>query len=91
MPGSLLKLWMRELIYPIVPVDLYDQAIESAANDDPQLAVSIVKKMPKINQKVFTCNFFLNFIEYYCFFFFLSFSPSLCLVFFICDCITFAY
>lgn len=51
-PASLLKLWMRELIYPIVPTELYDPAIESASKDDAQMAVKLVKEMPVINRKV---------------------------------------
>jgi len=51
-PGSLLKLWMRELIYPIVPTELYDLAIESASKEDPQLAVQLVKDMPVLNRRV---------------------------------------
>lgn len=51
-PGSLLKLWMRELLYPIVPTDLYDAAIDSASREDPAAAVLLVKKMPAINRRV---------------------------------------
>eukprot|EP01126_Amoeba_proteus_P001377 TRINITY_DN10394_c1_g1_i2.p1 TRINITY_DN10394_c1_g1~~TRINITY_DN10394_c1_g1_i2.p1 ORF type:complete len:232 (-),score=60.85 TRINITY_DN10394_c1_g1_i2:195-890(-) len=51
-PGSLLKLWMRELAEPIIPCDLYDDAIEAAKNDDEMAAVALVSKMPSINQKV---------------------------------------
>jgi hypothetical protein len=51
-PGSLLKLWMRELLYPIVPTDLYDTAIDSASREDPAAAVTLVKQMPLINRKV---------------------------------------
>jgi len=51
-PGSLLKLWMRELDQPIIPTDLYDTAVEAARSEDPENSVALVQKLPKLNRRV---------------------------------------
>lgn len=51
-PGSLLKLWMRELADPIIPCEYYDDAIDAAKNDDENMAVAILPKLPELNRKV---------------------------------------
>jgi hypothetical protein len=51
-PGSLLKLWMRELEKPIVPTNLYDAAIDAAKADDPAKSVKIAESLPDLNRKV---------------------------------------
>jgi hypothetical protein len=51
-PGSLLKLWMRELEKPIVPTDMYDAAIDAAKADDPEKSVKIAESLPPLNRKV---------------------------------------
>lgn len=51
-PGSLLKLWMRELSDPIIPCEFYDDAIAAAKADDEKMAVALVGKMPKLNKQV---------------------------------------
>jgi len=51
-PASLLKLWMRELEQPIIVDDFYDDAIESARNETPEVSVKLIKQLPKLNQKI---------------------------------------
>ena len=51
-PGSLLKLWMRELEKPIVPTNMYDDAIESAKADDHDKSVKLANSLPDINKRV---------------------------------------
>ncbi|XP_076347242.1 rho GTPase-activating protein 39-like isoform X2 [Tachypleus tridentatus] len=49
-PASLLKLWYRELYEPLIPDKFYNECIEYC--NDPETALSIVEKLPKINQLV---------------------------------------
>lgn len=51
-PGSLLKLWMRELEQPIVPSSLYDQAIAAAQADLPAQSVAVAEQLPELNRRV---------------------------------------
>jgi len=51
-PGSLLKLWMRELEQPIISSDIYNDAIEAARDDDSKKSCELVSKIPELNRKV---------------------------------------
>eukprot|EP01128_Nolandella_sp_AFSM9_P006311 TRINITY_DN3216_c0_g1_i2.p1 TRINITY_DN3216_c0_g1~~TRINITY_DN3216_c0_g1_i2.p1 ORF type:complete len:716 (-),score=240.87 TRINITY_DN3216_c0_g1_i2:139-2286(-) len=51
-PGSLLKLWMRELAKPIIPTALYDDAIVSAKADDWEKSVILAEKLEDLNRRV---------------------------------------
>jgi len=60
-PGSLLKLWMRELLQPIIPTDYYDSAIAAAKSEDAEKSVAVVEKLPKLNRKV--VNFVIEYLR----------------------------
>ncbi|XP_022242043.1 uncharacterized protein LOC106459788 isoform X1 [Limulus polyphemus] len=49
-PASLLKLWYRELYEPLIPDEFYNECIEYC--NDPESALSIVERLPEINQLV---------------------------------------
>eukprot|EP01125_Pyxidicula_operculata_P005721 TRINITY_DN1_c6_g1_i2.p1 TRINITY_DN1_c6_g1~~TRINITY_DN1_c6_g1_i2.p1 ORF type:complete len:579 (-),score=201.13 TRINITY_DN1_c6_g1_i2:224-1960(-) len=51
-PGSLLKLWMRELASPIIPSELYMAAVEAAKADVPEDSCAVTRKLPALNRKV---------------------------------------
>jgi len=51
-PASLLKFWMRELEEPIIPGNLYDEAIDSARNDEEEKSRDLIKQLPDINKTV---------------------------------------
>eukprot|EP01089_Gocevia_fonbrunei_P014907 TRINITY_DN4223_c0_g1_i4.p1 TRINITY_DN4223_c0_g1~~TRINITY_DN4223_c0_g1_i4.p1 ORF type:complete len:307 (+),score=49.60 TRINITY_DN4223_c0_g1_i4:649-1569(+) len=47
--ASLLKLWLRELPEPLIPMRFYEKCL--ATVDDPKKAVKIVQKLPKLNRR----------------------------------------
>uniref|UniRef100_H2ZL65 Rho-GAP domain-containing protein n=1 Tax=Ciona savignyi TaxID=51511 RepID=H2ZL65_CIOSA len=47
-PGSLLKLWYRELAAPLIPADFYDACVETF--NDPDAAINVVYSLPEINR-----------------------------------------
>ena len=51
-PASLLKLWYRELYEPLVPRELYADAVESYAS--AEAAVGVVGRLPELNRTVLT-------------------------------------
>lgn len=51
-PGSLIKLWYRELHEPLIPSDFYTECVEN--HDDPRVAIDIVHRLPEINRLVLT-------------------------------------
>lgn len=62
-PASLLKLWLRELLDPLVPDELYNDCI--SASSDPPACVSLVRRLPTINRRVvlFVISFLQLFLE----------------------------
>ncbi|KZS88649.1 hypothetical protein SISNIDRAFT_475905 [Sistotremastrum niveocremeum HHB9708] len=68
-PASLLKLWLRELQYPLVPEELYNDCIQCAAsaeaNKDPEECLSMISRLPTINRRVvlFVISFLQLFLE----------------------------
>ncbi|XP_065316227.1 uncharacterized protein LOC135925021 isoform X2 [Gordionus sp. m RMFG-2023] len=48
--ASLLKLWYRELYEPLIPAHFYQECIEN--NSDPQKAIEITQRLPRINKSV---------------------------------------
>jgi len=60
-PGSLLKLWMRELERPIVPDQFYDASIAAAQSDDAAASVAVAEKLPELNRKV--ASFMINYLR----------------------------
>ncbi|EJF57744.1 hypothetical protein DICSQDRAFT_157170 [Dichomitus squalens LYAD-421 SS1] len=61
--ASLLKLWLRELIDPLVPDELYNDCITKS--HDPDACVQIVQRLPTINRRVvlFVISFLQLFLE----------------------------
>eukprot|EP00090_Calanus_glacialis_P003765 TRINITY_DN12798_c0_g1_i1.p1 TRINITY_DN12798_c0_g1~~TRINITY_DN12798_c0_g1_i1.p1 ORF type:complete len:1185 (-),score=141.46 TRINITY_DN12798_c0_g1_i1:1321-4875(-) len=52
-PAALLKQWLRELYIPLIPDDnFYNDAIR--VGDDPNLAVSLVQRLPELHRFVLT-------------------------------------
>jgi len=51
-PGSLLKFWMRDLEEPIISSKIYNDAIETARDDNSKQSCKLVKKISKLNRKV---------------------------------------
>lgn len=47
-PGSLLKLWFRELEDPLIPAEFYDECVENY--NDCELAIDVINKLPEINR-----------------------------------------
>jgi len=48
--SSLLKIWLRELAEPLIPIDFYDEAI--AASENKEKCFTLISKLPKLNQSV---------------------------------------
>ncbi|TFK47061.1 Rho GTPase activation protein [Heliocybe sulcata] len=61
--ASLLKLWLRELLDPLVPDEMYNECITNAK--DAAACVGIVKRLPTINRRVvlFVVSFLQLFLE----------------------------
>lgn len=61
--SSLLKLWLRELLDPLVPDELYNDCISHAK--DAEACVGIVQRLPTINRRVvlFVISFLQLFLE----------------------------
>lgn len=62
-PGSLLKLWFRELSDPIVPPTHYDECLQVCNN--PQKCIKVLDKLPDDNKIIiyFIINFLQKFIN----------------------------
>jgi hypothetical protein len=62
-PASALKLWLRELLDPPVPDELYNACIECAR--EPEACVTMVGRLPTINRRVvlFVISFLQLFLE----------------------------
>ncbi|KAG9316206.1 hypothetical protein JVU11DRAFT_2232 [Chiua virens] len=61
--ASLLKLWLRELLDPLVPEELYNDCITAAS--EPTSCIAIVRRLPTINRRVvlFIISFLQLFLE----------------------------
>ncbi|KDQ63918.1 hypothetical protein JAAARDRAFT_117739 [Jaapia argillacea MUCL 33604] len=61
--ASLLKLWLRELLDPLVPEEMYNDCIAHAY--EPEVCVQIVQRLPTINRRVvlFVISFLQLFLE----------------------------
>lgn len=57
--ASLFKLFLRDLESPLIPSDMYNEALE--ASRDADLAVSFVKRLPAYNRRVLL--FVISFIQ----------------------------
>ncbi|CAM1309105.1 ARHGAP39 (predicted) [Pycnogonum litorale] len=49
-PGSLLKLWYRELYEPLIPSSSYEECIQN--HSDPEAAIRIIHNLPEMNKLV---------------------------------------
>ncbi|XP_078582556.1 rho GTPase-activating protein 39-like isoform X2 [Branchiostoma floridae x Branchiostoma japonicum] len=58
-PGSLLKLWYRELYEPLIPPSYYRRCVDSY--DNPQAAIAVIQSLPEINRLVLC--YLLNFLQ----------------------------
>jgi Rho GTPase-activating protein 39 len=61
--ASLMKLWLRELLDPLVPGEMYNECITNSK--DPEACVRIVERLPTINRRVvlFVISFLQLFLE----------------------------
>lgn len=61
--ASLMKLWLRELLDPLVPEEMYNECIMNS--QDPETCVRIVTRLPTINRRVvlFVISFLQLFLE----------------------------
>ncbi|KAF7321491.1 Rho GTPase-activating protein 39 isoform 2 [Mycena kentingensis (nom. inval.)] len=61
--ASLMKLWLRELLDPLVPEEMYNECITNAK--EPAACISIVERLPTINRRVvlFVISFLQLFLE----------------------------
>ncbi|KAF9230664.1 hypothetical protein BU15DRAFT_83336 [Melanogaster broomeanus] len=61
--ASLLKLWLRELLDPLIPEELYNDCINAAS--DPPSCVTLIRRLPTINRRVvlFLVSFLQLFLE----------------------------
>jgi hypothetical protein len=57
--ASLFKLWLRELQTPVVPTELYNQAL--AASKSPAECLGFVRRLPTYNKRVLV--FVISFIQ----------------------------
>ncbi|KAL6074436.1 Rho GTPase-activating protein 39 [Balamuthia mandrillaris] len=60
LPAELLKLWLRELADPPIPISYYEQGIKASSN--PKKVVELVHKLPKENQA--TLAFLIRFLQH---------------------------
>ncbi|KAG9018853.1 hypothetical protein FRB90_008966 [Tulasnella sp. 427] len=58
-PASLLKMWLRELQDPVIPVEMYNECIQAAENSDE--VIKLVKSLPTINRRVLL--FVISFLQ----------------------------
>ena len=47
---ALLKLWLRELEEPVIPEDLYNEALQ--ASRDPENSCALVQRLPPTERRV---------------------------------------
>lgn len=61
--ASLLKLWLRELLDPLVPDELYNECVGSA--HDASACIALVGRLPTINRRVvlFVVSFLQLFLD----------------------------
>ncbi|KZT18067.1 RhoGAP-domain-containing protein [Neolentinus lepideus HHB14362 ss-1] len=61
--SSLFKLWLRELLDPLVPDEMYNDCITDAK--DPEMCIDIVQRLPTANRRVvlFVISFLQLFLE----------------------------
>ena len=50
MPSSLLKLWYRELLEPLIPQRFYEDCVTHYAH--PEKALAVVAELPELNRLV---------------------------------------
>jgi len=62
-PASLLKLWLRELEEPLVPVDFYDECINTCKDDENNTAgaFEVLERLPQVNR--LTALFVVHFLK----------------------------
>jgi len=62
-PASLFKLWLRELRFPLVPQELYNDCVSCAF--EPVLVINMVGRLPTLNRRVvlFVVSFLQLFLE----------------------------
>lgn len=58
-PASLLKMWLRELQEPLIPLEQYNECIQAA--EDADEVIRIVKGLPTINRRVLL--FVISFLQ----------------------------
>ncbi|KAG8904474.1 hypothetical protein FRB99_001686 [Tulasnella sp. 403] len=58
-PASLMKMWLRELQEPLIPLDMYNECI--AVAEEPEEIVKIVKKLPTLNRRALL--FVISFLQ----------------------------
>ncbi|KAJ8076958.1 hypothetical protein PM082_001381 [Marasmius tenuissimus] len=61
--ASLMKLWLRELLDPLVPEEMYNECV--ANSQDPDACIHLVQRLPTINRRVvlFIISFLQLFLE----------------------------
>lgn len=61
--ASLMKLWLRELLDPLVPEEMYNECV--ASSKDPETCVHIVERLPTVNRRVvlFVISFMQLFLD----------------------------
>ncbi|KAG7090933.1 hypothetical protein E1B28_010006 [Marasmius oreades] len=61
--ASLMKLWLRELLDPLVPEEMYNECVTNS--QDPDACVHIIQRLPTINRRVvlFVVSFLQLFLE----------------------------
>uniref|UniRef100_A0A0W0FWJ9 Rho gtpase activator n=1 Tax=Moniliophthora roreri TaxID=221103 RepID=A0A0W0FWJ9_MONRR len=57
--ASLMKLWLRELLDPLVPEEMYNECVTSS--QDPDACVHIIQRLPTINRRVVL--FIISFLQ----------------------------
>ncbi|ORY07717.1 hypothetical protein K493DRAFT_250939 [Basidiobolus meristosporus CBS 931.73] len=58
-PSSLLKLWLRDLSEPLIPIEFYDKCLLFAEN--PQEAIQLIGNLPDINRQV--VHFMISYLQ----------------------------
>ncbi|KAI8340000.1 hypothetical protein BC941DRAFT_419153 [Chlamydoabsidia padenii] len=49
-PASLLKYWLRDLAYPLIPTELYDTCLTNS--EDVEQAIHIINQLPDTNRRI---------------------------------------